>query len=409
MRGSIAVMKQGGGSQVPDSSQTPTAPRAHSSSSPPGDARGAIARTAAAAFLLSRLLTAVFVYLGHLSHPYLEKIPGGYSGVPNWWLNPWTTFDSLHFLQIAAHGYTPENTVFFPLYPFLLRLFAPAPVAMALWGVLFSNACLLISLFLFGWIVLQQYDATTAQRAIWLLAFYPSTAFASAVYTESVFLVLLLGTFLALRKNSVVVAGVLAAGAALTRNSGPVLALALLAEALRRRRAGENFWVPLAAAIPPVLSFVTVQEYFSRRFGGLVGVASQKHYFRAWGSPLTPLWRDFRDILTGRHDDITTILNFAATLVAIWCAVWLWRRGQLAEAVLIGGIMTMQLTMGHSIPPYTIASLRYMMTTFPFVAALAYWVAPLYQRPLSRAMFWVLYGSTGALLSVLFGLKIFEG
>jgi len=367
------------------------------------------ARNIVLAFVLSRLVTAAFVYLGHVSHPFLEPIPGGYSGVNNWWLNPWTTYDSLHFFQIAAKGYTPENTVFFPLYPLCLRLFAPNPVVMALWGVMLSNACLLASLFLFGRLTAEEYDEPTAARAVWLLAFYPTTAHCSAVYTESLFLVLLLGTFFALRKNAVVVAALCAAGAALTRNSGPVLALALVAEAVRRRRAGEAFWQPLVVSLAPALSFLAVQKFFSLKFGGLAGVASQLRYHRAWGDPLTPIWRDTRDVLTGRGLDITTIINLGATLLALYCAIWLWRRGRPAEAILVAGIMAMHLTLARNIPPYTIGSLRYMMITYPFVSALAYWIEGLAKRPLSWKLFWIIYGGTGILQSLLFGKKSFEG
>ena len=407
MRGSLAVTERKVEENlVPDSPGTSTAPRAQGSSYLPG---GAIARTATAAFLLSRLLTAFFVYLGHLSHPYLEIIPGGYSGVRNWWLNPWTTYDSLHFFQIAANGYTPENTVFFPLYPSCLRLFAPNPVAMALWGVVVSNLCLLGSLYLFGRLTAEEYDEPTAARAVWLLAFYPTTAHCSAVYTESLFLVLLLGTFYALRKNSVLPAALCAAGAALTRNSGPVLALALVAEATRRRRAGEAFWQPLAVSVAPALAFLAVQKFFSLRFGALVGVASQAHYHRSWGDPLTPIWRDTRDIVTGRGLDITTIVNLGATLLALYCALWLWRRGRPAEAILVAGIMAMHLTLARNIPPYTIGSLRYMMITYPFVSALAYWIEGLSKRPLAWKLFWIIYGGTGIVQSLLFGKKSFEG
>jgi len=75
-------------------------------------------RSVLPALLLSRIWIAFFVYLGHFSHPFLEKIEGGYAGVPHWLLNAWTTFDSQHFFSIAAQGYAPKTTPFFPLIRF---------------------------------------------------------------------------------------------------------------------------------------------------------------------------------------------------------------------------------------------------------------------------------------------------
>jgi Gpi18-like mannosyltransferase len=109
--------------------------------------------------------------------------------VENYWLNPWTYFDSRFFLGIAGHGYTPETTAFFPLYPLLLRLFAPSETAMALCGVLVSNLALAVALPLFYALTVRDFSRDTANRATWLLAFFPTTVFFSALYTEAVFFV----------------------------------------------------------------------------------------------------------------------------------------------------------------------------------------------------------------------------
>lgn len=75
-----------------------------------------------AAYLISRLICIMFVYLGHAQRVYLQQVPGGWEGVANWWLNPWTTYDSRLFLDIAANGYREITTPFYPLYPALLNL-----------------------------------------------------------------------------------------------------------------------------------------------------------------------------------------------------------------------------------------------------------------------------------------------
>src|SRR5262245_17225291 len=79
-------------------------------------------------FLLSRVWVALFVYLGHARRPFLAPVLGGWEGVANWWLNPWTTYDSQWFLRIATTGYEPLTASFFPLYSLLLKPTGPDPV-----------------------------------------------------------------------------------------------------------------------------------------------------------------------------------------------------------------------------------------------------------------------------------------
>src|SRR5688572_10886942 len=100
------------------------------------------------AFFLSRLWIGIFAYAGHSANPYLRPVPGGFSGVRDWWLNPWTPFDSEWFIRIAIEGYDQKTAAFLPLYSMLLSLAGKSETAMAWWGVLISNAAFAASLHL---------------------------------------------------------------------------------------------------------------------------------------------------------------------------------------------------------------------------------------------------------------------
>ena len=63
------------------------------------------------AFISSRLLCSGLVYFGHSKRTFLSPVPGGWEGIENWWLNPWTTYDSQWYLQIAVDGYQTHTTV----------------------------------------------------------------------------------------------------------------------------------------------------------------------------------------------------------------------------------------------------------------------------------------------------------
>jgi hypothetical protein len=229
------------------------------------------------------------------------------------------------------------------------------------------------------------------------------------VYTESLFLLLLLLAFWAIRREAWVWCALAAAGAALTRNAGPVIFGALVLTALERRRDGKPF-LPLLYASPfPLLAFALVQLFFVHKFGQITSVTSQSHYYRALCLPWTPIWRDLVGLVTGRALEMTTLLNLGATFLGLAFTVVLIRRGFWAYALLIGGILAMHLTLGHTIVPYTSPSLRYMMSTFPFAALLAHQLVPVVRKTRNRLPLILLALVMAGIYSYLIGIKSFEG
>ena len=358
-------------------------------------------------FLLSRLWVALFVYLGHASFPYRKPVAGGWIGVDNWWLNPWTTYDSKHFLAIAQHGYTPETAPFFPLYPLLLRPFAFHENAAAGFGILLSNLAFFAGLWFLFDLTQRDYDRRTAQFAVWILAFFPVSAIFSAVYTDALYFACLMAGFWSARRGQWPLAGLATFLAALTRNSGAVITAALLCEWLRQRR-GES--KPPAISISfvflPLLALIGVQLYLRRLFGGMPGVSAHANFGRAWQVPWLPLWHELQSIGGGALD-IVTLVNFAATLAALFFVVRYWKEQPKAYAVLLAGIILMQLGFGRVTPPFTNTSARLLATTFPFAQLLGRGAVPLTQNRLRLCMVAAGYLLICALFSFLLGQRQF--
>lgn len=374
-------------------------------------------------FLLSRVWVALWVYLGQNARPSIATpIEGGYAGVANWWLNAWTTYDTEHFFRIANVGYEARTAPFFPLYPFLLRIFAPNEIAMAVWGIALSNLAFGVGLGFLHRLTTSDFNSRVATRAIWLLAFSPISAVLSAVYTDASFFCFLVVAFWAARNKHFALAGICAAFAALTRNSGPIIFIALLLEWLQARRmstyvrgngtesedrarevkTSDLFWVSL-----PLIAFVAVQFGISRHLGGaLTGITSHEKYGRALMWPWLPIWRDMRNVAQGRSDIFVTLLNLGATLGALIFGVVLLKRRP-GYAVLLLGIIGMQLTLGRTFAPYTNSSLRFMTTTFPFVQMLALWCEPLTRNRFRLGVCALIYVLICALISWDFGVKQF--
>lgn len=153
------------------------------------------------------------------------------------WLAIWNRWDAPHYLDLATYGYQPSGEiglflVFYPLFPWLTRLFGLVAGDMLIGALLVSTlASAATALLLYRLAALDEPPAL-ARQAVWFLLIYPTSYFLHIGYTESLFMALMLGCFLAARTQRWALAGVLGALACLARVNGLLLIPALLAEAL---------------------------------------------------------------------------------------------------------------------------------------------------------------------------------
>ena len=198
------------------------------------------------AFIASRLLILGVILLSRTIF-----IPGAFSH-PGGWLSILTHWDGGWYLGIAQEGYkfTPgeqSNIGFFPVYPMLIWLLSfvfDPPIA----ALLVSNTCLLGAGLLLHALVRQEYgDEAISCAAVTLLMFSPVSFFFSSAYSESTFLLLSLGAFLAARRGQWLVACLCGAVLSATRNVGVIIALPLFVEYV------QQIWKP-GAGLRPFLS-----------------------------------------------------------------------------------------------------------------------------------------------------------
>jgi hypothetical protein len=208
---------------------------------PIGDERREALRDVLAAFFSSRALVwvagiAAVLLLGwkpgavaqldhsHLTMPFHQTIG-------NLLLAPAARWDSSWYLGIARAGYVlPYQTVFFPLYPGLIAL-AGAPFGHGLFavvGIVVSFASAIGALYLLHRLVSLEFDERLAHNTVWIVAWLPVSLALSAVYSESLFLLLAVGCFYAARQGRWALAGLAGGLAAATRNGGILLLVPLL-------------------------------------------------------------------------------------------------------------------------------------------------------------------------------------
>jgi hypothetical protein len=142
---------------------------------------------------------------------------------------PAARFDAAWYLAIANHGYAVGGrAAFFPVFPGLVRLGGDLLGSPLLAGILISSCCGLGGLYLLHRLVALDLGLERARTVVWLAAWFPGALVISAVYSESLFLLVSVGAIYAARLGRWPVAGLLGAVAAATRSGGVIVIVPLL-------------------------------------------------------------------------------------------------------------------------------------------------------------------------------------
>jgi hypothetical protein len=230
-------------------------------------------------FALSRLL---FLGTGAVAAAVLPWAKSFAQGVvPPGLLDYWAHWDGAWYVDIAMHGYhTPTNTAFFPLFPMLVRVGAALGGGPALWGVLISLAATPFAMYFLYRVTEKLRSVKVARIAVLTFAFFPTAFFLNATYTEALFLAFTTGSFWAAYvRRDLLLAGLLGALAAATRNFGVILLIPLGYEWMSNRR--EFGWRGLweMGLVPTgLLGYMT---FLWIRFGDpLIFLSAQETYWR---------------------------------------------------------------------------------------------------------------------------------
>ncbi len=236
----------------------------------------------------------------------------------------WARWDAQWFLRIAEQGYDTarESAAFFPLYPTLVAglgrvLFGHYVLA----GIAISLACCLGAFVLLERLAEERLGADGARRAVLYVALFPMSLFLQAVYSESLFLLLALATFVLAERGRFGWAAAAAGLAMLTRATGVALlpSLVLLAWPDRRRLASLVLAPALFAVYPLVLwiwvgdpwAFLRSQELWHRHFVPFGGVWEAATHW-------TPPGADVQHAVMVNLEGVVALVLFAALTVVAW-------------------------------------------------------------------------------------------
>lgn len=303
-------------------------------------------------------------------------------------------WDSTWFLAIANDGYAPDEarTAFFPLYPLLVRVGGWVLGSDIAAGVVVSIACLTGALAVVHRLTAIELDAAAADATVWLLALFPMSFFFSAVYSESLYLLLSAAAVYAARTDRWAWAGAIGALAALTRSAGIVLVVPLVLLWWGSRRRPQDLacvvGVPLgvlgycAGLALADISFTApfdAQDVWLRELAGpFVGV---------WDG-FVAAWQGARQVLSGQREHVyftaaggdpievarTNLMLFAFLVLAVPAVVGTLRRLPLAYGAYV--VAALSLPLSYPVGPQPLMSLpRFLAVLFPLFMWAGWWVS----------------------------------
>ncbi len=220
-----------------------------------------------------------------------DQVPAPPSSLPWRALARW---DAGWYAEIARSGYSfspasQSSVAFFPLYPLAMRALSSLGLDVWIAGALLSACAGAVALVLFE-IWARRLLPEQASSATVLLASYPFAFYLfGIVYSDALFLALVVGAFLALETDRPWLSAALGALATATRPVAPAVVLGLLLRSVERRRArNENLravdFVPALAA----LGLVAYMAFLEGAFDDATAFATAQAA-PGWDQP--PTWR----------------------------------------------------------------------------------------------------------------------
>lgn len=250
-------------------------------------------------------------------------------------IDNYTRWDSLWYTDIASMGYYKEQAAaFFPLYPWTMDWITTITgLSYRVSGLIVSNIAFFIALFFLIRLVQRDFSETIAIRTGFLIAFFPTAFYFSAVYTESLFLMWTVLSFYMGRSKRFWWAGIFGGVASLTRNTGILLVLPLLYEYMQTKQWN---WRAIRAdiasiALVPAGLLVYMVHLWLVLGDPLAFVHAQKYWSRRMMMPWQTLWNGFIDKYYDKRtqwgkinhifDKVVVVLELVTTSIITYKAV----------------------------------------------------------------------------------------
>lgn len=361
----------------------------------------AVVRQATAMWAVTRvayLLVTYFAVLLVAAGTAVNYSPGaiGFVSMPQALIQSWNRWDTVHYLDIAAHGYaTVEQSAFFPLYPLLIGVvtFVLGSANRLLAALLVSNLAALAAFIAVGLLAAGE-DLDDAKesgiRAIRVLAAFPLAFFLTAAYTDGLFLALAAFTLFFARRGAwrwAILCGFLAG---LTRLTSIALILPLVWEYGRQHDWHKGGWriqlrafgaigeaALVAVAVPAGVGVYLA--YLWQRFGNpfILLRAEQLYWSHVNMTPVEALYvglAKFQRIPFWSYWQARTLVDLAPLLIVLALAVVVAKRMPVAFTLYLAAVLYLAISAPIPHRPDIFASAgRYMLAAAPIFLLLGRW------------------------------------
>lgn len=281
-------------------------------------------------------------------------------------LGIWNRWDAVQYLKIAQEGYvgTGEDRfliVFFPLYPALVAILRTVVRDYLLSAFIVSGIASVAAALVLRSLVRLDQSERTAQLAVLFLFIFPTSYFLHIPYTESLFLTLVIGAFVAARKRFWITTGVLGGLACLTRINGLILFPALAFEVWIEYREIREFnkkWLALLL-IPIAFCGYLALNYFVAGDPLIFLTYQREHWYRYFRWPWEGIWETAKRIdnpkvvdaqMTGIQEILFVIIGAAATIFG-----WKYLRNSYRIWMVANWLLFVSTSFVLSVPRYTLS------------------------------------------------------
>jgi hypothetical protein len=300
------------------------------------------------------------------------------------WLEIWNRWDALNYQKLAQFGYSASGEmrpllVFYPLYPWTVRLLALITRDYLLSGLIISTLASLVAAIVLLRLVELDFSRELAQRAVWFLFVFPTSYFLHIGYTESLFLMLTLSCVYSARKQRWLLAAVFGALACLTRANGLVLGPVLVAEAAHQYWTSGRWqwrWLYIPLIVLGFGGYLLLNKHVT---GDAFAFSSlmQQFFSKSLSSPLTGIDNALGSLSRAPTEaemiGMQEVLFIALGLV---CTIVSWIKLRPAYSVWMTGnwLLFVSVSFVLSVPRYTLTMFP-IYILFSMLAARRVWLA----------------------------------
>jgi hypothetical protein len=166
-------------------------------------------------------------------------------------ISVWAHWDGQWYMKIAENGYKimgneldKFGVAFFPLYPIVMSILLLVIKNPHIAGLIVSYLASFFALLFLYRLLREEFGSKISERTIFYYLIFPSAMFLSAVYSESLFLLLTVLVFYFARKKLWLYAGLVGVLASLTKLIGVIVFIPLLIEYIlvKKEEIGEKWW-----------------------------------------------------------------------------------------------------------------------------------------------------------------------